>query len=385
MAQDIEQLTGGLYKKNSDGIYTNVFDGTPYNGPGYNNDGVKKSTIVESKNNKNKTNNINNSFPKKKRNTQQISLRYPSEFIHEQQDCLQFRIFKYERGSKKVASFKDTVVEKRNTKGKVTSKSTRKDFSGSFGTNSRLTGGPAKLLKNALGLILLPVPSGVADSNSAGYGESSLNTFQAGAMGAVDKTITSKDVGTAVSALGAGLASLGDISGDPRTRDLFNAWIGAKAVGVFGGNITTDQVTMRNNGFVINPNMELLFTGPAIRKFEFQFKLTPRDQAETESVKQIIRTFKQSMAPTRGSSWQLNAPHIFELSYRKGSDPHPFLNKFKTCALSGMNVNYTADGNYATYHDGTPISMLMNLSFQELTPIYNEDYDSDWGSGGVGY
>ena len=41
MAQDIEKLTNGLYKKNADGVYTNVFDGMPYNGPGYV-DGVKE-------------------------------------------------------------------------------------------------------------------------------------------------------------------------------------------------------------------------------------------------------------------------------------------------------------------------------------------------------
>ena len=45
MAQDIEKLTNGLYKKNADGVYTNVFDGTTYSGPGYV-DGVKE-VIVE--------------------------------------------------------------------------------------------------------------------------------------------------------------------------------------------------------------------------------------------------------------------------------------------------------------------------------------------------
>jgi hypothetical protein len=48
-------------------------------------------------------------------------------------------------------------------------------------------------------------------------------------------------------------------------------------------------------------------------------------------------------------------------------------------------TTYTGDGTYATYHDGTPVSMTMNLSFQELTPVYNEDYDNADGSIGVGY
>jgi hypothetical protein len=57
-----------------------------------------------------------------------------------------------------------------------------------------------------------------------------------------------------------------------------------------------------------------------------------------------------------------------------GGKPHPFLNQFKICALNAMSVNYTASGTYATYSDATPVHMQMTLTFQELTPIYREDY-----------
>ena len=35
-----------------------------------------------------------------------------------------------------------------------------------------------------------------------------------------------------------------------------------------------------------------------------------------------------------------------------------------------------------TYADGTPVSMVMDLTFKELEPIYDVDYDED---GGVGF
>ena len=57
-----------------------------------------------------------------------------------------------------------------------------------------------------------------------------------------------------------------------------------------------------------------------------------------------------------------------------GGKSHPFLNQFKICALTNMSVNYTGSGTYATYSDATPVHMVMTLAFQELTPIYNEDY-----------
>ena len=58
----------------------------------------------------------------------------------------------------------------------------------------------------------------------------------------------------------------------------------------------------------------------------------------------------------------------------KGAD-HPFLNSFKLCALTGLNVNYTNAGTYASYDDGTPVNIRMNITFKELNPIYSEDYE----------
>ena len=52
-----------------------------------------------------------------------------------------------------------------------------------------------------------------------------------------------------------------------------------------------------------------------------------------------------------------------------------------------MSVNYTNAGTFASYSDGTPVSIQMNLTFKELNPIYQEDYEefSANDSRGVGY
>ena len=34
-------------------------------------------------------------------------------------------------------------------------------------------------------------------------------------------------------------------------------------------------------------------------------------------------------------------------------------------------MNYTGDGTWATYNDGSPISMTMTLAFTELEPVFN--------------
>jgi hypothetical protein len=47
-----------------------------------------------------------------------------------------------------------------------------------------------------------------------------------------------------------------------------------------------------------------------------------------------------------------------------------------------MSVNYNGSAQYATYPDATPVHMQLTLQFQELSPIYAEDYkNSDIGVG----
>ena len=79
----------------------------------------------------------------------------------------------------------------------------------------------------------------------------------------------------------------------------------------------------------------------------------------------------------------LRAPDVFSLRYLHNGKDHPFLNRIKDCALTGLTVNYTGAGTYATYHDGAPVSMSMNMTFKELNPVYHEDYTDKIG--GVGY
>ena len=83
----------------------------------------------------------------------------------------------------------------------------------------------------------------------------------------------------------------------------------------------------------------------------------------------------------------LKSPDLFQLDFLKDGDPHPFLNKFKLTALTGMAVNYTNSGTYASYEDGTPVNLRMDLTFKEINPIYFEDYleFEEGDNNGVGF
>ena len=65
------------------------------------------------------------------------------------------------------------------------------------------------------------------------------------------------------------------------------------------------------------------------------------------------------------SRWNIfKAPDVFQIRYLHRGKDHPFLNSFKHCALTGMSVNYTNAGTFASYADGTPVTynqMSLNI------------------------
>jgi hypothetical protein len=250
--------------------------------------------------------------------------------------------------------------------------------------------------KSILRTIQLPIPSNVQDGNSVSYEDGNLGGITAAAAGGVEKLmnldLSKMNPSTAdgrsymeqqlTSIIGGTIRDGGGLN---VAKDLVNKMLISQAVGIFGGNVTPSQLLAREQGVIFNPNMELLFNGPTLRQFRFSFKMTPREKPEAEMVRQIIREFKQSMAPKvtpeGGGNIFLRTPNVFELRYKTGTSSHDFLHRFKQCALTDMSVNYTGEGTYATYGDRTPISMIMDLTFKELEPVYDIDYDNVRGVG----
>lgn len=236
----------------------------------------------------------------------------------------------------------------------------------------------AELKATGLENILLPMPSNIQDANSVSWGEEKMNSLTAQTLNAVTSAMNIDLFGDNTQAfeqLKTSVKGFTDLGGE--LGELFKKQLAAEAVNIFGANVSIDQILARQGGKIFNPNLELLFNGVSLRDFRFSFKMTPRDENERNNVVRIIRTFKKYMAASKGgddSTLYLNTPNVFKLSYMKGANLHPFLHKFKDCALKGVSVNYTGENVYATYYDGTPISVVIDLNFQELTPIYNEEY-----------
>jgi hypothetical protein len=111
--------------------------------------------------------------------------------------------------------------------------------------------------------------------------------------------------------------------------------------------------------------------------------MSARNKNEAIEIKQIIKYFKKNMAAKKSETGIfLRAPNVFKIQYQFGTGtPHPGLNLIKMCALTNCSVDYTPLGSYTTYSDGTMVAYNMTLSFQELTPIYDGDYDKEFKYG----
>ena len=272
------------------------------------------------------------------------ALSYPSTLRNSKQDKIQFNMIKY-----KPSGFAE----------------------GTFGSNPRGSGrelnGEFKD-KEIIGRVFLPIPAGITDTTGATWGNGEMTPLQI-ALAQIGLGGVKGGVGGLLDKTQDAVNKIGEMGDDVKTA-LTNSIVG-DAVGVQG-------LLTRTTGAILNPNLELLFSKPTLRPFNFTFKLSARSEEEANEIIKIIRFFKQGMAPIRSeSNLFIKAPHTFRIRYLHEDKDHPFLNQFKECALKNLTVNYTPEGNYATFRDGKMVSYQLTMSFQELEPVFNDDYPND--------
>ena len=147
---------------------------------------------------------------------------------------------------------------------------------------------------------------------------------------------------------------------------------------VAGTDIDQDVILARTGGRVLNPNAEMLFQGPVIRDFSFEYRMIARSKKEGDEIRKIIRFLKEGMAPKFRNTTFLANPDVFQLAYKNGPGESDFLktvNQFNPggLALTTMNVDYAPNGYWSAYQDSQPVEILMSLNFTELRPIYQGD------------
>ena len=280
----------------------------------------------------------------------------------------------------------------------------------------RVVRGDSMLGNKLEGSVMLPMPK-VVDTNGCEWGESEVNIFGLTALAGIeagkrvvgdflrrkpntDKLLETdalagvdkKDLEAAqrisrqTRAGGGGLLKAFQQGGSV----LLNAAAAEATARVTGQSISQDQILARTSGRVLNPNAELLFQGPVLRDFNFDFLMIARSEQEGKEIRKIVRWFKSGMAPRFNSSTFLETPDIFTLEYKNGTRPGDVLktvNRFSPggLALRTIAVDYAPSGYWSAYQDSQPVAIKMSLNFAELRPIYAQDQNQKGLVGTVGY
>ena len=218
------------------------------------------------------------------------------------------------------------------------------------------------------GSATLPIPNGVSDQNKVNFSDGTLNPAQvAGAQLALNTLLGGIGPG------GEALQNLINQAKDPNTPKAIASLLTSFALG-----INPNELVARSEGAIFNNNLALLFKGPTLRPFNFNFNVSPRDERESIEVQKIIRMFKQSSAVQRTESGLfLGSPHVYDIEFLSGSSSHNFLPKIKTCALQVFAVDYMPNNTYMTYENSSMVSYNFQFQFKELDPIFNDDYEDD--------
>lgn len=189
---------------------------------------------------------------------------------------------------------------------------------------------------------------------------------------------TGQDVANAVSNGVTG----NDVNTDSIVTSGLNAAQGSG--GIIGG--AASQALIRT-GRVLNPRTQMLFKGPVLRQFSFQFKFIPSNRDEAEDIYNMIQEIRAYSYPsvsgiTEGGESTFTFPDIFRLEFVRNptdqeytsggnSDQLKLIRLADTyCTAISTNYNPTSP----TFHaGGYPSEVDLSLTFQETKVVTRSD------------
>jgi len=171
---------------------------------------------------------------------------------------------------------------------------------------------------------------------------------------------------------------------------------GAKGIGELFGAQTTAKVGLflGTGGAVVNPRMEMMYTSPNFREFNFEFMFYPRDEREALEVQNIIERLRFHQAPELDESSNgllLIAPSEFEIEFYYAGQINPNVPQMTRCVLANISVNYAPNGwtayempselKPALGRTGMPSAIQMTLDFKETQFLTKRDFRNNGSVG----
>ena len=168
-----------------------------------------------------------------------------------------------------------------------------------------------------------------------------------------------------------------DQAGDALGEGVLKAFQGA--VGALPGFTGIREASEISSGVIIADRMELAFKGVAKRKFQFDFKMIPKNQREADEIRKIIFAFRSNMLPEfvggNRAGRKMRVPNTFDIQYMYNGQENEYMQKISTCVLENVSVAYGGD-RFRTFtpndEGAPPVETQITLNFAELEVITKE-------------
>ena len=233
------------------------------------------------------------------------------------------------------------------------------------GSTIKIKRAPTKRLKTQIAMYMpqqvnVTYGANYTDTEMGALTEEALNAYNnaiGGRFRSAFENVLNMDQGIAETLQKGLLASIGIIPGFGGAREAFEA----------------------KEGAIISDRLELAFKGINKRKFQYTFKMIPKNEKEADEIRKIVFAFKANMLPEfvggNRAGRRLVVPNTFDISYMYVGAENDYLHKISTCVLENMSVSYGGD-RYKTFEgraDGAPpVETTMTLAFKEMELITRE-------------
>ena len=325
--------------------------------------------------------------------------RYPSDLIiNDQTDYIRFQFYEYQPPFHTLSADKKTNYFE--TDGK------RASYYGLSGE-----GNIGRKIEDD---ILMYMPQDVSTSMSTSWGGKEITNTAALALRGYANLTTGGDIAGAIKAVGSGVP--GFAKGLPSSVAAGLVNMGLNATGV-QTNLGINDILGGTAGVITNPNTEMLFGGPSIRNIGFKFKMAARSEREAKNMLTICRRFqyhasarfggkspivagvvkglsnfgnatkdkkektkisKEEIKSFADSNNFISVPDLCLFKYMTGNNVNTYLNQYKACAITNVDVNFTPDGSYSTLVGGYPSAVELTVGLVETKIIYQGEIDTNY-------
>jgi len=216
--------------------------------------------------------------------------------------------------------------------------------------------------------IRLPLPANLIDAISLAYQDVGLGMFGGAAfenlmtrMGPGGQQASGNGQGEIMRHATAAVGSLIDLTNDPNFMTAVARRLAANVDPGLGAAF--DLAT----GTAPNPHMTVSFQGVALKKYQFNWRLSPNNEKESKILEQVVRNLQASALPEKNGKFLLTFPDVVKIEMMPSN-----LFIFKPMMIDNVSVNYAPSGSPSFFRGGDdsfdryPTEIELSISLREI-------------------